>query len=46
MVSDIKGRSVTLSNNAAKIEKLEFYFKVLLGVVIALASLVVKGLIE
>ncbi|MDK2888441.1 MAG: dCTP deaminase [Thermoanaerobacter sp.] len=41
MVSDIKGRSVTLSNNAAKIEKLEFYFKVLLGVVIALASLVV-----
>jgi dCTP deaminase len=41
MVSDIKGRSVTLSNNAAKIEKLEFYFKVLVGVVIALASLVV-----
>ncbi len=46
MVSDIKGRSVTLSNNAAKIEKLEFYFKILLGVVIAMLTLVVKGLLE
>lgn len=41
MISDIMGSSVTLSNNAAKIEKLEFYFKVMLGVVIALVSLVV-----
>lgn len=41
MVFDIAGCSVTLSNNAAKIEKLEFNFKVMLGVVIALVSLIV-----
>ncbi|MDD4239542.1 MAG: hypothetical protein PHT62_13465 [Desulfotomaculaceae bacterium] len=46
MITDIKGRSVTLSNNAVKIEKLEFYFKILLGVVIAMVTLVVKGLLE
>ena len=46
MVSDIMGRSATLSNNAAKIEKLEFNFKVMLGVLFALASIVVALLYQ
>ncbi len=46
MINDIKGKSVTLSKNAASIEKLEFYFKVLFGMVLALFSVVIGVLLK
>ena len=46
LISDIKGRSASLSNNAARIEKLEFYIKLLSGIVMALLSIVLGGVIK
>lgn len=46
MISEIKGTSTSLANNAARLDKLEFYFKVTLSAVIALFSLLVGLLLK
>lgn len=39
MVEEIRGRNVTLSSNAGRLDKLEFYFKLLGGLMVASFSL-------
>lgn len=45
VISEIRGVSTSLANNAARIDKLDFYFKITLSTVIALFTIVVGAIL-
>lgn len=46
MIANIQGQSATLATNAEKIQRLEFYFKVLAGVITAILTVLVGTILK
>lgn len=47
MVEQIQGKSITLSSNAGRLDRMEFYLKLIGGIVIAIAvGIAIRSLIS